>query len=112
MCVRVCILYSHMCFSCYQVKDDSGSVELYPIQFEVYKHTNYPPASKTGKTPWASIASWLGSLGIGNFGASSSEAPPPPGLGLPGEPIIPHRVLYYKATFDPDTTVLQVRSNL
>ena len=90
-----------------QIVDEDGNIELYPIQFQIYKHTNYPPASKTSKSPWASIATWLGSIGIGSFGVSS-EATPSPALGLPGEPIIPHRVLYYKASFDENTTIQQV----
>lgn len=76
--------------------------------FMIYKHTNYPPTSKSARGPWATFTSWLGNLGLGNFGASNDPSPAT-GLGLPGEPSLPHRILYYKASFDIDTTVQQVR---
>ena len=95
-----------------KVKAD-GSIDFYPVQFRVYRHTTLPPPGKPSSLPWP-IASVFGTLGI----TSSKPAPPSvlssAGVGSgvteggPLQPTIPRRVLYYYAAFTARTTIREV----
>ena len=96
-----------------QVKDDS-SVDYYPIQFKVYRHTTLPPPAKPSSLPWP-IASVFGTLGIVSSSKPVPSAPlnsagigPGGTEGGPIQPPLPRRALYYYAAFTASTTLAQV----
>ena len=97
---------------CVQVKED-GTIDYYPIQFKLYRHTTLPPPLKSSSLPWP-LASLFGTLGI-----TSSKQPSPTPLvtgGMapggsedgPVQPPLPRRELYYYAAFTGNTTFKQV----
>ena len=103
LCFAVCFMYN--CFF-YQVTDDNGTIELYPIVFKVYKHSTLP-ANKTAKTgPWTAFLEIIGYIRTSSDTGVGSTGPALPGDSA--QPILPRRVLYYIASFDKATTVQQV----
>ena len=95
-------------FPFFQVVDDDGNLELYPIVFKAFKHSTLPPSKQTKSGPWNSFLEIIGYI------RGPNEASTGAGSGLPGDsvqPIPPRRVLSYTASFDKNTTVQQVIDN-
>ena len=93
-----------------KVIDDEGSLELYPIIFQVYKHSTLPPSKQSKSSNWSSFLEMFGFLGFRT--GTDNPTPSIMGPGLPGDPtqpILPRRVLYYTASFDKRTTIQEVR---
>jgi ubiquitin carboxyl-terminal hydrolase 6/32 len=91
------------------VIDDDGNAELYPVIFQVYKHTTLPPSKQTKSGPWNSVMEVLGYLGFRSGQSPSSTPSSGPNIpGDPTQPVLPRRILYYTATFHKGTTVLEM----
>ena len=95
-----------------QVRPD-GTVDFYPVQFKVYRHTTLPPPAKPSSLPWP-IASVFGTLGITSPKPVPSSPLSSAGVisggteGGPIQPPLPRRVLYYYAAFIESTTIEEV----
>lgn len=93
-----------------KVIDDKGSLELYPIMFQVYKHSTLPPSKQSKSSNWSSFLEMFGFLGFRTGSDNPTTSFMGPSLpGDPTQPVLPRRVLYYTATFDKRTTVQEVR---
>lgn len=81
-------------------------VELYPVQFVLYKHTLFPPQSprssyQTVQVVWNALCT---ALGIREGGKSQSSQP----VEGVAQPTPPSRVMYYRAAFGRNTTIEEV----
>ncbi|XP_065891186.1 ubiquitin carboxyl-terminal hydrolase 32-like isoform X2 [Dysidea avara] len=84
------------------VEGRKPEVEMFPIQFTVYKHTSYAPQAKQG-FGWNTISNLFYS-----FIGTSPSVGGTPSLDNPTHPIVPKRVAYYQASFDKTTNVNQM----
>ena len=87
--------------SCFQVSED-GQLELYPVLFKIYRHSNQPLNRPGGM--WQTIQGLFG-------GGANAMATPISGNGdVPGAvaPPPPKRTLYYQAAFNKKTTIKEV----
>jgi ubiquitin carboxyl-terminal hydrolase 6/32 len=91
----------------YVTKAEDGcglELELYPVHFLMYKHTQYPPQSpkSTVQIIWGTICT---AMGIGGDSGKNNSGDLPEGLS---QPTPPSRVPYYRAAFSRNATMKEI----
>ena len=92
-------------FQVTRAEDGNGlELELYPVHFTMYKHTNYPPQSPKSMIHqvWSVMCT---AIGIGGDGGKSNTDRLPEGVAQPAPP---SRVAYYRAAFSRNATMKEV----